>query len=72
MPDESCRKCGGILADYSICKQCNSAIGMICVSCGTKTMEQFHEPCLYMVPPIQNEITRKPNDYNIQKIITAS
>ena len=46
MPDESCRNCGGILIDYSKCTQCNKTITLICTSCGTRTLEQFHSYCI--------------------------
>lgn len=42
----SCRNCGGILIDYSKCAQCNKTIQLICVSCGTRTNEQFHSFCV--------------------------
>ncbi|CAD6515050.1 hypothetical protein NMT12_20140 [metagenome] len=49
MPDESCRKCGGMLIDYCKCTQCNKTIKMICVSCGNRTAEQFHSLCTYKI-----------------------
>jgi len=42
MPDESCRKCGGVLLDYSLCGKCKDATRFICRICGTITVEQFH------------------------------
>lgn len=46
MPDESCRNCGGILIEYAKCVQCNKTIQLICASCGTRTIEQFHSFCI--------------------------
>jgi len=43
MPDESCRKCGGMLLNYSLCGKCKDATRFICRICGTITLEQFHE-----------------------------
>lgn len=48
MPDESCRTCGGVLISCSICPECRKVIQRICRSCRSKTMEQFHERCLYI------------------------
>ena len=53
MPDESCRSCGGNLINCSLCAECKGVIGMICVGCGTRTQEQFHDSCLYSVEPFQ-------------------
>lgn len=46
MPDESCRHCGGSLADFSQCAECKKVISMICKSCRTKTIEQYHSECI--------------------------
>ena len=46
MPDESCRACGGLLMEYSQCAGCKKVIRLICKSCHTKTMEQFHSDCI--------------------------
>lgn len=43
MPDESCRKCGGLLLDYSICAKCRASIQYICRICGRKTLERIHD-----------------------------
>lgn len=43
MPDESCRKCGGMLLDYSICAKCMASIQYICRICGKRTLEQTHD-----------------------------
>ena len=43
MPDESCRKCGGMLLNYSLCGKCKGPTRFICRICGTVTLEQFHE-----------------------------
>lgn len=43
MPDESCRKCGGLLLNYSLCGKCKASTRFICRICGLITPEQFHE-----------------------------
>jgi len=43
LPDESCRKCGGLLLDYSVCAKCRAPIQFICRICGMKTLEWFHD-----------------------------
>lgn len=43
LPDESCRKCGGLLLDYSICAKCRAPTQFICRICGMKTLERFHD-----------------------------
>ena len=49
MPDESCRKCGGVLTSYSLCQECRKSIQRICTDCNLKTEEQFHESCLHVI-----------------------
>ena len=49
MPDESCRKCGGVLIRCTQCAECKETISMICQSCGARTMEQFHDYCMFNV-----------------------
>ena len=58
MPDESCRQCGGSLLDYAQCAECKKIIRMICKSCRTKTIEQFHSECL----PALNTPKNIPNN----------
>ena len=43
MPDESCRKCGGLLLNYTMCAKCKAAIQFICRICGEKTEVRFHD-----------------------------
>ena len=43
LPDESCRKCGGLLLNYSLCGKCRIPTRFICRICGGVTLEQFHE-----------------------------
>ncbi len=46
MPDESCRKCGGKLTEYTKCTHCLKPNGMICQDCALCTTEQFHSICV--------------------------
>ena len=46
MPDESCRRCGGVLIDFSQCAECKQVIRMICKSCHRKTLEKYHSQCI--------------------------
>jgi hypothetical protein len=61
LPDESCRHCGGSLINYAQCAECKIVISMICKSCGTKTEEQFHSGCLFVLnrPHLISENTIK-------------
>ena len=54
MPDESCRKCGGGLVKCTQCAQCKETISMICQNCGARTMEQFHDYCVFGVSNIHD------------------
>ncbi|RMW37730.1 MAG: hypothetical protein EA447_05185 [Nitrosopumilus sp.] len=45
MPDESCRSCGGKLAEHTKCTRCMKSNSMICVDCALYTIEQFHSIC---------------------------
>ncbi len=42
MPDESCRKCGAMLYDFSKCNECRIIIQEICLKCGRKTLIKYH------------------------------
>ena len=45
MPDESCRKYGGLLVRCSICVECRQTIQSICFKCGARPLEQIHDKC---------------------------
>jgi hypothetical protein len=49
LPDESCRKCGGLLLDYVVCAKCRASIQFICRICGVKTVEQFHDTICFRI-----------------------
>ncbi len=49
MPDESCRKCGGLLLDYLICAKCRAPTQFMCRICGLKTVERFHDSVCFRV-----------------------
>ena len=53
MPDESCRGCGGILINCTLCAKCKEVTTMICKKCGSRTLEQFHGRCMYEVDAVQ-------------------
>ena len=46
MPDESCRRCGGKLTEYTKCAHCLKPNSMICQDCALCTIEQFHSICM--------------------------
>ena len=72
MPDESCRKCGGNLINCTLCAQCKGVMGMICVFCGTRTQEQFHDSCLYAVEKIQTTQSLSEQAEIVPKIVAIS
>ena len=53
MPDESCRSCGGNLANCTLCAECKEVTSLICKKCGTITKDQFHSFCMYHIEDIQ-------------------
>jgi hypothetical protein len=53
LPDESCRKCGGVLIEYSICAKCKSSNQFICRTCGMLTLQQYHTLCFNEAKPIE-------------------
>ncbi len=57
MPDESCRKCGGLLLDYAVCAKCRAPTQFICRICGTKTLKRVHEPICFRVHNHDNNTT---------------
>jgi hypothetical protein len=72
MPDESCRNCGGKLINCSLCAECRGVLSMICVSCGTRTLEQFHDSCMYVVEQIQTTQTLSETTDFLPKIVAIS
>ena len=60
MPDESCRKCGGMLIKFTLCAACRGTVQRICIKCGLKTAEQVHSQCLYEVESFQTRIQNLP------------
>ena len=63
LPDESCRLCGGTLIDYIKCSECNKTTTMICNSCNTQTIEQFHNLCVENKNLSNNLAPNKHADY---------
>ncbi|MFB5597905.1 MAG: hypothetical protein ACE5RJ_02660 [Nitrosopumilaceae archaeon] len=43
MPDESCRRCGGLLLEYTVCGKCRAPTQFICRICAQKTIERVHD-----------------------------
>jgi hypothetical protein len=60
MPDESCRKCGGVLLDFAICAKCRTPIQFICRICGTITLEQIHDILCFRIVNANGKITNYP------------
>ena len=58
MPDEHCRKCGNEQIPYAKCAKCRSDIQKMCISCGQRTLEQFHVNCFYDVECLQILVPR--------------
>jgi len=70
LPDESCRNCGGTLVSCSLCAECKAVIGMICASCGSKTIEQFHDSCISLGKMTQTIKCINQNKGFLSKIIS--
>ena len=49
LPDESCRECGGILLEFSICGICREPTQLICRICAQKTNQKYHEGYCFQV-----------------------
>lgn len=58
MPDESCRKCGGMLLEYSVCAKCRTANQFICKTCMSKTLIRYHDGVCF-VTELENVVTNK-------------
>jgi hypothetical protein len=43
MPDDSCRRCGGLLMEFEICGKCREPTRLVCRICCTKTEQKFHD-----------------------------
>ena len=61
MPDESCRKCGGILLELLVCAKCRGTTQFICRICATKTLEQFHESICFRIVNHDEKISDYPD-----------
>ena len=57
VPDDSCRKCGGMLLEHSICAQCREPNQFICRICGTMTIQQYHTACFNKTRLIEEFLT---------------
>ena len=55
MHDEMCRKCGGMLTNWSLCSECRKPIKRICLQCGSHTEELVHSMCFYHIESLQME-----------------
>lgn len=55
LPDESCRKCGGLLLEFSICGICREPTQLICRICAKKTSQKYHDGYCFQVVPSQSE-----------------
>ncbi len=53
MPDESCRKCGGMLKRCSLCAECRRATQQICMECGSLTIYNLHTDCFCIIEATQ-------------------
>lgn len=59
MPDESCRRCGGLLIEFEICGKCRAPTSFMCRICATKTEKKIHDSICFKVDepfPIHNSI----------------
>lgn len=52
---ELCRKCGGELANWSLCSECLRPVKRICIQCGFHTDEIIHSRCFYHVETFQTQ-----------------
>jgi predicted amidophosphoribosyltransferase len=43
LSDESCSRCGGDLAKYSLCAVCKQAMEHVCLQCGFRSEGMLHQ-----------------------------
>ena len=55
MHDELCRKCGGMLTNWSLCSECRKPVKRICLQCGVYTEERIHNICFYPMDSLHGE-----------------
>ena len=60
MPDESCRSCGGLLLNYSLCGNCKAPTRFVCRICGRITVERFHDFLCFNLVNFDEKITPYP------------
>jgi hypothetical protein len=56
MPDESCRTCGGDLANYVVCSGCRKSTQKKCKMCSHVTLLQHHPHCVKSSSPPQEPL----------------
>ncbi len=42
---DTCTKCGGMMTESSICRECRNVLHLVCVSCDDKIWTDIHEWC---------------------------
>ena len=52
LPDESCRRCGGLLLNFLICEKCRAPIQFICRICTQKTLPRIHDKMCFRIDDI--------------------
>ena len=62
----------GALVDCTQCAHCKRIISLICRNCGTRSIEQFHDICLYPVENIQTNNMPKNQAGNYFPIATLA
>lgn len=60
MPDESCRRCGGLLLEFTKCAKCKAAVQFICRICAYKTIERVHDNLCFRIDSLEF-LTNKKN-----------
>ncbi|HEX5358659.1 MAG TPA: hypothetical protein VFW99_01945 [Candidatus Nitrosotalea sp.] len=56
MPDESCRTCGGELANHTVCSGCRKSTQKKCKLCNHVTLLQHHPHCIKKPSPPQEPL----------------
>ena len=55
LPDESCRKCGGLLLNYTLCGKCRVPTSFICKICAYKTLPRTHDQFCFKSNSLQTK-----------------
>jgi hypothetical protein len=66
LPDESCRRCGGMLLELMICAKCKATTQFICRICAHTTIPRIHDSICFKIDDISSPKQMNESNYKIK------